>query len=131
MLHCCSMAKLGLHRYLAFGSSMDYMYEELHVQYPLTVEVCLLISLPSTRPLCLVCLSVCSFWTFFGLSAQILRCGASFAVHMSSFVHTKLLTLMTYCDSMLKLRPFNRCMDRMDWGRQQWEATHEGTYPTV
>ena len=27
-------------RYLAFGSSMDYMYEELHVQYPLTIEVC-------------------------------------------------------------------------------------------
>jgi len=26
-------------RYLAFGSSMDYMYEELHVQYPLTIEV--------------------------------------------------------------------------------------------
>ena len=26
-------------RYLAFGSSMDYMYEELNVQYPLTIEV--------------------------------------------------------------------------------------------
>ena len=28
------------HRYLAFGSSMDYMYQELHVKYPLTIEVC-------------------------------------------------------------------------------------------
>lgn len=26
-------------RYLAYGTSMDYMYEELHVPYPLTVEV--------------------------------------------------------------------------------------------
>ena len=26
-------------RYLAFGSSMDYMYQELHVAYPLTIEV--------------------------------------------------------------------------------------------
>ena len=34
-------------RYLAFGSSMDYMYEELHVQYPLTIEVCLSTSAPS------------------------------------------------------------------------------------
>jgi len=26
-------------RYLAFGSSMDYMYSRLHVRYPLTFEV--------------------------------------------------------------------------------------------
>lgn len=26
-------------RYLAFGTSMDYMYERLHVPYPLTIEV--------------------------------------------------------------------------------------------
>ena len=31
--------KVAWCRYLAFGSSMDFMYEELHVQYPLTLEV--------------------------------------------------------------------------------------------
>ena len=26
-------------RYLAYGTSMDYLYQELQVPYPLTVEV--------------------------------------------------------------------------------------------
>ncbi len=34
-----SHSGFSVRRYLAFGSSMDYMYEELHVQYPLTIEV--------------------------------------------------------------------------------------------
>ena len=34
-------------RYLAYGTSMDYMYKELHVPYPLTVEVSLRGSRPS------------------------------------------------------------------------------------
>lgn len=39
-----------MHRYLAFGSSMDYMYQELHVAYPLTVEVhASTVTLPAAR----------------------------------------------------------------------------------
>lgn len=41
-LHLLVPTRVPWRRYLAFGSSMDYMYEELHVQYPLTIEVGLL-----------------------------------------------------------------------------------------
>ena len=100
------------HRYLAFGSSMDYMYEELHVQYPLTIEV---------RPL---------------LQHSLLS--HTSAPEGSPGVQLCLETLVRGhmgCDTALRLAVLQcRYMGRMDWGRQRWGATladSPGDYPAA
>ena len=35
----CQQVACAQCRYLAYGTSMDYMYERLHIPYPLTFEV--------------------------------------------------------------------------------------------
>ena len=91
------------HRYLAFGSSMDYMYEELHVQYPLTIEVC-----PTTSALSAHSPKLQKAAQMYSCAC---RCYLDVYVAHASNRSPKLEV------------PQCRCMGRMAWGRLRWGGT--------